>query len=81
MIRPSGETNEPGAAVVEPDRREPEVVDPPRGRLEAVLLLELLERQVVEDPHALVGDVSTGAKTITTRAPSRKRDCHEEFLC
>ena len=51
------------AAAVEADgRRLLQVLEPLGGRLEAVLLLELLQRQVVEEPHALVGvhDTSRG---------------------
>ena len=41
-ISPSAETNAAGAAVVEPHRRQPGVLEPGVGQVEAVLLLEQL---------------------------------------
>ena len=53
--QPVGRDERPGAAVVEPDGRGPEMLGPAGGRHEAVPRLELRERQVVEDPHPFVG--------------------------
>ena len=49
-----GRDERPRAAVVEPDRRGPQMLGPAGRRLEAVPRLELGQRQVVEHPHALV---------------------------
>ena len=50
-----GRDERPRPAVVEPDRRRPKMLGPARRRLEAVPGLERAQRQVVEDPHPLVG--------------------------
>ncbi len=46
-------------AAVEPDGRRPQVLDPSGRRLEAVHLLQMPQRQVVEDPHPLIGEHSS----------------------
>ena len=55
-----GRDERPRAAAVEPDGRRLQVLDPPGRRLEAIRLLQVLERQVVEDPHPLVGQRRRG---------------------
>ncbi len=48
------------AAGVETHARFLQMFEPLRGRLELILLLELLERRLVEEPHALVGKGGRG---------------------
>ena len=55
MTRPSGETNEPEPPLLKRTDDFCTCSSHLAGRLEAVLLLELLERRVVEQPHAFVG--------------------------
>jgi len=50
-----GRDERPGAAVVEPHRRAAQLLDPGLGRLKAIFILKLLQRQVVKNPHAFIG--------------------------
>ena len=55
MIRPSAETNDPEPPLLNRTADGPQMLGPARRRLEAVPGLELRQRQVVEDPHPLIG--------------------------
>ena len=50
-----------GTAVIESDAGETHVLKPRGGGSEVVLLLELLDRRIVEGPHAFVGAAQRGA--------------------
>src|SRR4029453_11442543 len=68
---PFGSDNRPRPAVVEAHAREPDVIEPLRSRREVVLLLEQLQRQVVEGPHALVAGADRAA-------PGGEDECGDE---
>ena len=62
------------AAVVQADAREADVIEPCLCRREIVLLLELLERRIVEGPHAFVGNQAGDFQTADQAGQSETED-------
>ena len=69
------------AAGVEAHARFLQMFEPLRSRLELILLLELLERRIVEEPHALVGEGGRGCEEEERDdLETAKREAHRRRL-
>ena len=68
-----------GAAVVEANRGEADVIEPLLGQFESVFGFDLVFRRSVVEPHALIGEGDSRAKKYT-REQNGKKAFHSSMI-